>query len=116
MTNEAANPVTGPIETIEKGPRQRSYVAFGLGLVGSVLAIVGFYVTIAAALNGTGTDPGHTVGQVLLFVGIAFDLIAIVLAIIGLVAKGRRLFFVLALVVALLPLLLVVGLGTGARL
>ena len=105
MTNQASNPVTGPIETMEKGPRQRSYVALGLAVVGSILALVGFYVTIIAALSGSGTDPGRTIGPVLLFVGIAFELIAIVLSVIGLIAQGRRLVFILAIVIAVLPAL-----------
>lgn len=106
-------PITGPIETIAKGPRQGSYVALAAAVVGSVLAIVGFYAGIPAALDGSGSGAGLTL--VLVFAGLVLDLVGIILAIVSLVRRAPKLVPWVAIVVALAPLILLVVLAISVR-
>ncbi len=113
MTKPPESTVTGPIETITKGPRQRSWVALGAAIVGTLLAVGGFYGSIIAALVDSGSGAGITL--VLFFVGLALDLAAIVLAIVTLVRNGRRRLPVVAIAVALVPALVIALLAWSAR-
>lgn len=106
--------LTGPIETITKGPRQRSWVALGGAVVGTVLTLVGFVLSISAALDGGGN--GADVELVILFTGVALDLLAIALAVVTLVRDGRRTLPIIAIAVALLPALVVGMLALSVRL
>lgn len=114
MTNGPESTVTGPIQTIAKGPRQRSWVALGAAIVGTVLAVVGFYASVIAALNDGGSGAG--LPMVIFFVGLALDLAAIVLAVVTLVRNGRRRLPVVAIAVALIPALVIGWLALSARL
>lgn len=114
MTSPSASPVTGPIETIAKGPRQRSWVAVAAAIVGTLLTLGGFVASILAALVDSGTGAGVTL--VIFFVGIALDLIAIVLAIVTLVRNGRRVIPVVAIAIALVPLFVIGLMAISARL
>jgi len=114
MSSSSDSPVTGPIETIVKGPRQRSWVALGAAVVGTVLAIVGFYTGILAALDGSGSGAG--IALVLFFVGIALNLGAIVLAALSFAKRGRRIVPVIAIAIAVMPLLVIAMLAISARL
>lgn len=112
MTNGAEPTVTGPIQTISKGPRQRSWVALGAAVVGTVLAVVGFYSSIIAALDGGGSGAG--LALVLFLVGLALDLVAIVLAIVTIIRDHRRVLPLIAIGVALIPALLMLWLRLGS--
>ena len=101
MSNGTDSPVTGPIETIARGPRQRSLVALGAAAVGTVLAVVGFYSGIIAALDGRGN--GAEIWLVVMFVGLLFDVVALVLAILSLVQRRSKVVSAAAIVVALVP-------------
>jgi hypothetical protein len=114
MTNGSDPTVTGPIQTIATGPRQRSWVALGTAVVGTVLAVVGFYSGIIAALDGSGSGAG--LALVLFFVGLALDLAAIVLAIVTIVRDRSRLLPLVAIGVALIPALVIAWLAISARL
>ena len=114
MTNGSESTVTGPIETITKGPRERSRVALGAAIVGTLLAVIGFYASIIAALNDGGSGAG--LPMVILFVGLALDLAAILLAVVTLVRNGRRRLPIVAIAVALIPALVIALLAIGARL
>ena len=114
MSNGSESTVTGPIETITKGPRQRSWVALGAAIVGTVLTIVGFYAAIIAALVDSGSGAGITL--VIFFVGVALDLAAIVLAVVTLVRNGRRRVPIIAIAVAVIPAIVIALLALGARL
>ena len=105
--------VTGPIETIVKGPRQRRWVALAAALVGTVLTFVGFTLTVSAALDGRGH--GADVELVILLTGIAFDLLAITLAIVTLVRDGRRMLPIIAIAVALIPAITVALIALSLR-
>lgn len=111
--NRAETPVTGPIETIARGPRQRSLVAIGTAAVGTILAVVGFYAGIIAALDGSGNGAG--VWLVVMLVGLLLDLIAIVLAIVTLVRAGGRRLPSLTIAVALIPAIVFVMLLISVR-
>ena len=113
MSSGSESTITGPIETITKGPRERSRVALGAAIVGTLLTIGGFYATIIAALNDGGSGAG--LPMVIFFVGIALDLTAIVLAIVTLVRNGRRRLPVVAIAVALVPALVIALLVWSAR-
>ena len=113
MTNGPESAVTGPIETITKGPRERSRVALGAAVVGSLLAVIGFYASILAALNDGGSGAG--LPMVIFFVGLALDLAAILLAVVPLVRNGRRRLPVVAIAVALIPALVIALLAWSAR-
>lgn len=106
-------PVTGPIETIARGPRQRSLVGIGAAAVGTILAVVGFYAGIIAALNGSGNGAG--VWLVVMFVGLLLDLIAIVLAIVTLVRGASRRLPIATIAVALIPAIVFVMLLVSVR-
>jgi hypothetical protein len=106
--------VTGPIETITKGPRQRSWVALGAAVVGTVLTLVGFVLSIAAALDGGGH--GADVELVIFFTGIALNLLAIALAVVTLARDGRRTLPIVATAVALIPALVVGMIALSVRL
>ena len=106
--------VTGPIETIAKGPRQRSWVAVGAAIVGTLLTLGGFVASILAALVDSGTGAGITL--VVFFVGVAIDLLAIGLAVVTLVRNGRRVLPVVAIAIALIPALVIALLAISARL
>ena len=114
MTNGSESSVTGPIETITKGPRERSWVALGAAIVGTLLAVIGFYASIIAALNDGGSGAG--LPMVIFFVGLALDLAAILLAVVTLVRSGRRRLPIVAIAVALIPALVIALLAIGARL
>jgi hypothetical protein len=105
--------VTGPIETIAKGPRQRSWVALGAAIVGTLLTIGGFSASIVAALVDSGSGAGVTL--VVFLVGIALDLAGIVLAVVTLVRSGRRRVPVIAIAVALIPALVIALLAISVR-
>ena len=109
-----SSPITGPIETIVKGPSQRSWVAIGAAVVGSVLAVVGFYATIIAALDGSGSGP--TVSLVVMLVGLVLNLVAIVLAIVTLVRDKKRRLPWVAIAIALVPVITFVWLVISVRL
>jgi len=109
-----SSPVTGPIQTITKGPKQQGIVALGASIVGAALMLTGFFVGITSALDGAGNPVGRSLGLVLFFVGVVLVLLAIVLSIISLV-KGARLVPVVALVVAFSPIALVIVLAIAAR-
>ena len=111
--NRADNPVTGPIETIARGPRQRSFVAIGAAAVGTVLAVVGFYVGIVAALSGSGNGAG--VWLVVTLVGLVLDVIAIVLAVVTLVRRGGHRLPIATIAVALIPAIVFVMLIVSVR-
>lgn len=114
--NKAASSsaVTGPIQTIAKGPNEQSIVAVGAAVVGAALMVIGFFVGITSALDGAGNPGGRALALVLFFVGVVLVILAIVLAIVSLV-KGKRLLPLLALVIALSPIALVVVLALAAR-
>lgn len=114
MTNGAEPTVTGPIQTIATRPRQRAWVALGAAVVGTVLAVVGFYSSIIAALDGSGSGAG--IALVLFFVGLTLDLAAIVVAIVTIVRDQRRLVGLIAIGVAIIPALLIAWLSISARL
>ena len=114
MSTGSDSTVTGPIETIAKGPRQRSWVALGAAIVGTVLAVVGFYTGIIAALDGSGSGAG--VAMVVFFVGLALDVAAVILAIVTLVRNGRRVLPIIAIAVALIPAITIAYLAISARL
>ena len=107
-------PVTGPIQTIARGPHQRSLVAIGAAAVGTILAVVGFYAGIIAALDGSGNGAG--VWLVVLFVGLLLDLIAIVFAVITLVRRSRKRLPIITIAVALIPAIVFVMLLVTVRL
>lgn len=111
--NRAETPVTGPIETIARGPRQRSLVGIGAAVVGSILAIVGFYAGIIAALDGSGNGAGVWVAVML--VGVLLDLAAIVLAIVALARGSRRRLPIATIAVALIPAIVFVLLLVSVR-
>ena len=111
--NREESPVTGPIETIARGPRQRSLVAIGTAAVGTILAVVGFYAGIIAALDGSGNGAG--VWLVVMFVGLLLDLIAIVLAVITLVRGSRERLPIATIAVALIPAIVFVMLLVSVR-
>lgn len=113
MSTGSEPTVTGPIATISKGPRQRSGVALGAAIVGTLLTLVGFYASILAALVDSGTGAGITL--VVFFVGIALDLAALILAIVTLVRDGRRVLPIVAIAVALIPALVIALLAISAR-
>ncbi len=113
MTNGSDSAVTGPVETIAKGPRQRSWVALGAAIVGTVLTIVGFYAAIIATLVDSGTGAGITL--VIFFVGVALDLSAIVLAVVTLVRNGRRRVPIIAIAVAVIPAIVIALLALSVR-
>jgi hypothetical protein len=101
MTNDAGPTVTGPIQTIEKSPTARAFTGLGLAIVGGLLLNGG---VLAAMVTGIVDDiAGNNISIVVFFVGVAFLLIAIVLAIIGLVRRGAKLVPIITLVLALLP-------------
>ena len=114
MSSPADSPITGPIETIAKGPRQRSWVAVGAAIVGTLLTLGGFVASILAALVDSGTGAGITL--VVFFVGVALDLAAIVLAVVTLARNGRRVLPVVAIAIALIPLFVIGLLAISARL
>jgi hypothetical protein len=107
-------PITGPIETIAKGPRQGSYVALAAAVAGSVLAIVGFYAGIPAALSGGGSGAGLTL--VLMFVGLVLDVVGVILAIVMLVRGAPKLVPWVAIVAAFAPVILLAVLAIYVRL
>ena len=111
--NRAEIPVTGPIETIARGPHQRSLVAIGAAAIGTILAVVGFYVGIIAALDGSGHGAG--VWLVVMLVGLLLDLIAIVLAIVTLVRGGGRRLPIITIAVGLIPAIVFVMLMASVR-
>jgi hypothetical protein len=111
--NRPQTPVTGPIETISRGPRQRSLVAIGAAVVGTVLAVVGFYVGIIAALDGSGNGAG--VWLVVMLVGLLLDLTALVLAVIVLARGGKRILPITTIAVALIPAIVFVMLLISVR-
>lgn len=113
MSNNSDNQVTGPIETVIRGPRQSAMVALGTATVGSILAIVGFYASIGAALDGSGSGP--TVTLVILYVGLILDLAAIVLAIVSIVRGSSKTLPFAAMLVALLPAIVLAVLAIGVR-
>lgn len=106
-------PITGPIETIAKGPRQGAYVALAAAAVGSVLAIVGFFVAINAALDGGGSGAGTELAVTI--TGLVFDLVAIVLALVMLVRGAPKVVPWLAIGVAFGPEILVAVLEVLVR-
>jgi hypothetical protein len=105
--------VTGPIDTIRKGPRQRSFVGLAAAIVGLVLSVVGFYAVIIEALNDAGTGPNLSL--VILLLGLAFLLIGLVIGVIGLIAHGKKLVPAITLVVVLAPVVLFIGTVISAR-
>lgn len=107
-------PVTGPIQTVAKGPKQQGLVALGSAVIGATLMVTGFFVGITTALNGAGREAGGGIALVLFFVGVALVVLAIVLAVISLV-KGSRALPIAALVAAFIPIALVIVLATAAR-
>lgn len=113
MSSGSESTVTGPIETIARGPRQRAWVALAAAIVGTLLTLGGFFASIIAALVDSGTGAGVTL--VVFFVGIALDLGAITLAIITLVRSGRRIVPWIAIAVALIPLFAIGMLAIAVR-
>ena len=111
-----SSPVTGPIQTITKGPKQQGLVALGASIVGAALKVTGFFVGIPTALDdgGSGRAAGNALALVLFFVGVVLVLLAIVLSIVSLV-KGSRLLPIVALVVSFSPIALVIVLAVAAR-
>ena len=109
-----SSPVTGPIQTITKGPKQKGVVALGAAIVGAVLMVSGFFVGITSALDGAGNPAGRNLALVLFFVGVVLGLLGIVLAVMSFV-KGLRLLPVLALAVAFSPIVLVIVLAVAVR-
>jgi hypothetical protein len=105
--------VTGPIDTIRKGPRQRSFVGLAAAIVGLVLSVVGFYAVVIEALNDAGTGPNLSL--VILLLGLAFLLIGLVIGVIGLIAHGKKLVPAITLVVVLAPVVLFIGTVISAR-
>lgn len=108
--------VTGPIQTIAKGPKQQGVVALASAVLGAALMITGFFVAITTALDAGGANRavGSGIALVVFFVGVVLVILAIVLSIISLV-KGKRLLPILALLVAISPIALVVVLSVAAR-
>lgn len=115
MTSPEDAPLTGPIQTITRGPRQRSLVALGAAIIGSTLTVVGFSTWILAALDGSGSSAGFGIGQVLFFVGVALGILAIVLAVWSLVRGVRRVLPIGAIVVAVMPAVWFVGIVLALR-
>lgn len=85
-------------------------MALVAAIAGSVLMIVGFFTWILAALDGTGASVGASLGQVMFFVGLALDVIAIGLAIWSIVRGAPKLLPVAAIAVAFAPVLFLLGL------
>lgn len=111
MSTPTDPPLTGPIQTITASSTKRSVVALAAAVVGSTLTIVGFFTWIIAALDGTGTNPGASIGQVLFFVGLTLGTLGIVLAIWSLVKGAPRVVPILAIAVSVAPVVLLVGLS-----
>jgi hypothetical protein len=100
--------VTGPAAS-----NKLAFTAIAAGMLGGALAITGFYVTIIAALDGTGTRPG--VGPFMFFAGAAINLAGFVLAVVALVRSDSKRMPGLALAVTLLPAALLVAIFVAAR-
>jgi len=109
-----SSPVTGPIQTIVKGPKQQGVVALGAAIAGAVLMVSGFFVGITSALDGAGNPAGRSLALVLFFVGVVLGLLAIALAVMSFV-KGLRLLPMLAVGVAFSPIVLVIVFAVAAR-
>jgi len=103
-------PLTGPIQTVLASSGRRSLVAAIAALAGSVLSIAGFFTWILAALDGTGTSAGTGIGQVMFYVGLALDVLAIALALWSIVRGAPKLLPIVAIALALAPVLFLVGL------
>ncbi len=101
MTNDLPT-VTGPIDTLRKGPRQRGIVGLVAAILGAALAFGGFYFVIQDALNGGGNGP--TVSLVVVVLGLAFMAIALVLGVASLVTRASKVISIITIVVAVLPL------------
>jgi hypothetical protein len=98
MTEELPT-ITGPIDTMRKGGRPRALVGLAASVIGSALAIGGFYGMIVDALNGAGAG----IGQVVTLLGIAFTVIGLVIGIIGLVRRGHTALSIATIVIAVVP-------------
>lgn len=108
MNTPMDTPLPGPIEAVTAGRKTRSLVALAAAIAGSALMIVGFFTWILAALNGTGEGTG--IGQVMFFVGLALDIIAIGIAIWSIIRGAPKLLPVMAIAVAFAPVLFLLGL------
>jgi len=103
-------PLTGPIQTVLRTSGQRSVVAVIAALAGSVLSIAGFFTWILAALDGTGASAGAGIGQVMFYVGLALDVLGIALALWSIVRGAPKLLPIVAIAIALAPVLFLLGL------
>jgi len=110
MSTPKDAPLTGPVETITAGRKPRSLVALAAAIAGSVLMIVGFFTWILGALNGSGASAGASIGQVMFFVGLALDIIAVILAVWSIIRKDPKLLPVAAIAIAFAPVLFLLGL------
>lgn len=107
-------PITGPIETIAKGPRQGSLVALAAAVVGSVLAIVSFYAGIPAALDGSGSGVGVTL--VLMLAGLVLDVVGVIIALVMLARRAPKVVPLVTIAVAVAPFIAIFAIAISARL
>lgn len=98
-----------PASSISRG----SLAALLFAIAGAGLMVWGFLAGIDAALNGAGSGAGVFV--VLFILGAVLVLIALVLAVIGLVKKRSFGLALTALIVSLLPIVAVIILWVRAQ-
>lgn len=89
-------------------------IAIALATVGTVAAVVGFYATIIAALDDSGSGPGLI--PVVMLVGLALALAALVLAVVALVRDKQRRLPLVAIAIALIPAITFVWIAISVRL
>ena len=99
-------------DTIVRPSSVPGVVALLLAVLGGAAMAWSFVVGIDAALDGSGS--GATPYAVVFLIGAAAVLVALVLAIVGLVRRRARVLSAITLVVALLPIVGVVVLRVAA--
>jgi uncharacterized membrane protein len=93
------------------GPGRTALVALLLAIVGAGLGITGFVTGVDAAL--AGRPPGASI--IMFYVGAGLLLIAVVLAIVGLLRTSAKILSTIALAVGILPITGLIVVALGAR-
>jgi hypothetical protein len=96
-------------------PIIRGVIALVAALASGVIVYVGFTITIVAALDASGTDPGRVLGPILFFGGAALWLAAVIVSIVALVRRERKALPIATLAVATLPLIGFIALVISVR-
>jgi hypothetical protein len=92
-------------------PGRTALVALVLAIVGAGLGFGGFVTGVDAALGGR--TPGASI--IIFYVGAALLLVAVVLAILGLLRTSAKVLSTIALVVGILPITGLIVAALGAR-